>query len=69
MKTKVKVDFYKATGKWYTTMRFESEHEPYDMLEIKDEVMSKNPIKNQNFIIEASKGTMRSKRLFIMQLP
>lgn len=51
--TRVKVEFFKETGKWYTSFEFYSEFRPYQFDSIKAEVLSKPEfIKHMNFTIE-----------------
>ncbi len=51
--TKVKVEFFKYTGKWYSSFEFETRLPAFEMAKIKEEVMLHSEfIKNMNFTIE-----------------
>ena len=51
--TKVKVEFFKYTGKWYDSFEFESELPTFELDKIKDEAMTKKEfIKGMGFTLE-----------------
>ena len=51
--TKVKVEFFKYTGKWYDSFEFESELPAFELAKIKDEARAKKEfIKGMSFTLE-----------------
>lgn len=66
--TKVKVDFYKYTGKWYDSFEYDSHHHAFDMVKIKEEALKRNEfIKGMNFTIEVDElGKGWNKYLFLV---
>ncbi len=59
MKTKITVNFFKESGKWYDRVEIESQIEPYNISDIKLAVRELNPIANSmDHTIEISKDDM-----------
>lgn len=55
MKTLVKVEFFKYTGKWYDSFEFKTNIEVYEMEKIKLEALNKKQfITKMNFTIEVT---------------
>lgn len=51
--TRVKVEFFKYTGKWYTSFEFESNFAAHQLIEIKEEAKKKSEfITDMSFTIE-----------------
>lgn len=64
--TKVKIEFFKDGGKWYTSFNYESNLEVWDIDGILSEVrLNKMFIKTMNFTLEVEKGESWNKYLFI----
>lgn len=55
MNTKVKVEFFKYTGKWYSSFEFETELKCFQMPEIKKEAQGKREfIDRMDFTVEVN---------------
>lgn len=52
--TTVKVDYYKSTGKWYTSYEFQTETPAYDTTGIQDEIEEKYRHSEMSYTMEAS---------------
>lgn len=64
--TKVKVEFFKYTGKWYDEFEFESELPAFELVKIKDEARTKKEfIKGMSFTIEVRQNRTFNKYLFL----
>lgn len=66
-KTKVKIEFFRQSGKWYDTSYIETDLMPDEMEEIIAEAkksQSFNFLKSMMFTIEAKRDRIWNKRLF-----
>lgn len=66
--TKVKIEFFKYTGKWYDSFEFESELPVVELDKIKDEAQTKKEfIKGMSFTLEVDQEDKRwNKYLFLV---
>lgn len=64
IQTRITIEVYKLTGKFYTSYSYLSEYEPHNEVLIHNEVREKYKLNGFAYTIAASKGDAISKRIY-----